>query len=94
MEEADGDDDDEFDNNVNTEEEADVSVRSSRKYGQHCFSSAGYSGSCRKVQYCRRTSYAYSRCPSTTLPSQDLWMEPGLLQALAQPPLQGHQEAA
>ena len=61
-EEADeDDDDDEFDNNVNTEEEADVSVRSSPKYGAPCFSSAGYSGSCRKVQYCRRSSYAYSR---------------------------------
>ena len=46
---------------VNREEEEDISVRSSYVYGRSCFSSAGYSGSCRSQTYCKGTSYSYSR---------------------------------
>jgi len=55
------DDDEEFDNEINEEEEADLSVRSSFSYSSPCFASAGYSGVCRKQKYCKRSPYSYSR---------------------------------
>jgi len=52
---------DEFDLEVNTLEENDVSLRSSNLYGRACFSSSGYSGTCRDSKYCKGTDYSYSR---------------------------------
>jgi len=46
---------------VNTAEESDISLRSSSIYGRFCFSSSGFTGSCRKSDYCVDTDYSYSR---------------------------------
>jgi hypothetical protein len=51
----------EFDNEVNTEEEGDVDLRSSSVYGRSCFSRGGYSGTCRAARYCKGVPSSYSR---------------------------------
>jgi len=58
---SDEDDGEEFDKEINEEEEADISVRSSFNYATPCFASAGYSGVCRKQKYCTKSSFSYSR---------------------------------
>jgi len=57
-EEEDGED---FDSEINEEEEAEISLRSSFNYATPCFASAGYSGVCRKQKYCTNSLYSYSR---------------------------------
>ena len=46
---------------INEEEEADISVRSSFNYARPCFSAAGFSGVCRNSKYCTNTNYSFSR---------------------------------
>ena len=46
---------------VDANEENEIDLRSSGIYGRACFSSRGYSGSCRSQKYCRGSSYSYSR---------------------------------
>jgi hypothetical protein len=43
------------------EDQLEISVRSSNVFGRTCFSSQGYSGTCRKSRYCKGASYSYSR---------------------------------
>lgn len=55
-------DQEEFDSQVNSEEESDsLTLRSTNVYGRTCFSSGGYSGSCRRAKYCKGSNYSYSR---------------------------------